>query len=259
MTGHGGFLQTFTHGFTGYRFRSDGLYFDPSLPPQLSSGYTVKGMKYRGATLDVTVGEMDTIISNRENGKEVNITIGSRNSKAGNYTLSSGDKLKIPTTRLDLLEPSFQGNQVQCKSSTEITSNSTWVPGQFPVAAVDGSNATLFQPTTTDPVSLTVDLGSSKSIKSINLNFGKNPPTLISLLMGSNVESLSETLMRQEVNISNPYDLIQANSVQVSVGNTTSLEVVSGTMSRFIQVVIEGASIENKFNHGATIAEINVI
>lgn len=45
ITGHGGFLQTLTHGFTGYRSRSDRIFLDPSLPPQLTN-YTIKGMKW---------------------------------------------------------------------------------------------------------------------------------------------------------------------------------------------------------------------
>jgi hypothetical protein len=36
LTGHGGYLQVWTHGYTGYRPRSECFYLDPSLPPQLA-------------------------------------------------------------------------------------------------------------------------------------------------------------------------------------------------------------------------------
>lgn len=212
-------------------------------------------MKYRGATLDVTVSPKNTIINNRANGESVKIEVGKRNSKGGNYTLASGDKISIPTTRLDLLDPTFSGNLAQCKS---ITSNSTWVPGQFPVAAIDGSNATLFQSTTSLPTSLTVDLGTSQSISSVSLNFGKNPPQFISLLSGADLENLSETVSRQSVNLSSPYNEVTANQVKVSVGNTTSLKLQS-QKARYVQLVIEGAMVENEFDHGATVAEFNIL
>lgn len=48
LTGHGGYLQSWTHGFTGYRSRLHAFYLDPSLPPQLApEGFTVKGMKWQ--------------------------------------------------------------------------------------------------------------------------------------------------------------------------------------------------------------------
>ena len=64
LTGHGGFLQVFTHGLTGFRFRSDSFYLNPSLPPQLGpEGITVRGMKWQGAVFDVQVGLENTIVT----------------------------------------------------------------------------------------------------------------------------------------------------------------------------------------------------
>jgi len=64
LTGHGGFLQIFTHGLTGYRFRSDSFYLNPSLPPQLApDGITVHGMKWQGGVFDVHVGIETTTIT----------------------------------------------------------------------------------------------------------------------------------------------------------------------------------------------------
>ena len=56
----------FTHGLTGYRFRPDSFYLNPSLPPQLGpDGYTVKGMKWQGSIFDVQVGLENTTITRR--------------------------------------------------------------------------------------------------------------------------------------------------------------------------------------------------
>lgn len=84
LTGHGGFLQTLTHGFTGYRSRLAGLYFDPVLPPQLGN-YTVKGLKWRGSSFDVNVATGNTTIVRKSGGNEtVAVEISSRNAQGGN-------------------------------------------------------------------------------------------------------------------------------------------------------------------------------
>lgn len=107
MTGHGGYLQcvpqlslsssspwltahlvsrTLTHGFTGYRFRTDRLYFDPILPPQFSQGYMLKGFKWQGGVYDIEVAKDNTKIKWKSGGSGQNVTveIPKGNPKAGN-------------------------------------------------------------------------------------------------------------------------------------------------------------------------------
>lgn len=86
LTGHGGYLQVWTHGYTGYRPRKECFYLDPSLPPQLApEGYTVKGMKWQGSVFDVTVAGTDTTIRHRSGGSaKAPVCIGTRNKKSGN-------------------------------------------------------------------------------------------------------------------------------------------------------------------------------
>jgi hypothetical protein len=86
LTGHGGYMQVWTHGFTGYRPRHECFYLDPSLPPQLApDGYTVKGMKWQGSVFDVTVAGDETTIFHRSGGSsDVSVCIGDRNKKSGN-------------------------------------------------------------------------------------------------------------------------------------------------------------------------------
>lgn len=86
LTGNGGYLQIWTHGFTGYRPRLDCFYLDPTLPPQLApSGFTVKGMKWQGSVFDVTVAGDKTTVTRRAGGKGKNacVRIGDRNRKSG--------------------------------------------------------------------------------------------------------------------------------------------------------------------------------
>jgi hypothetical protein len=81
LTGHGGFLQVFTHGLTGFRFRGDAFYLDPSLPPQLGpEGVIVRGMKWQGAIFDVQIGIENTTVTRQPGtfGGNVNVQVPSR-------------------------------------------------------------------------------------------------------------------------------------------------------------------------------------
>ena len=48
LTGEGGFLQEFLYGYTGLRWREDRLRLDPMLPPQLSAGLRISGLRWQG-------------------------------------------------------------------------------------------------------------------------------------------------------------------------------------------------------------------
>jgi hypothetical protein len=66
-------LQVFTHGLTGFRFRKDVFFLNPTLPPQLGpDGIIVKGMKWQGAIFDVQVGLENTTITRRPGSSDVN-------------------------------------------------------------------------------------------------------------------------------------------------------------------------------------------
>ena len=51
LTGQGGFLQVFTNGLTGLRWRADRVHLDPMLPPQLGSGRQPAGSGLAGPHL----------------------------------------------------------------------------------------------------------------------------------------------------------------------------------------------------------------
>jgi hypothetical protein len=66
---------------TGYRFRSDSFYLNPSLPPQLGpEGVLIHGMKWQGGVFDVQVGLDNTTItrlpgSNDTNSKNLTVQV----------------------------------------------------------------------------------------------------------------------------------------------------------------------------------------
>ena len=103
LTGHGGYLQyaiipllriipnlvhqfrrSLTHGLSGYRSRTNAFYLDPVLPTQITN-YTIKGMRWKDSSFEVTLGTNDTTIIRRKGTtSSAPVEIGPSNAKAGN-------------------------------------------------------------------------------------------------------------------------------------------------------------------------------
>ncbi|OZJ06317.1 hypothetical protein BZG36_00724 [Bifiguratus adelaidae] len=263
LTGHGGYLQTYTHGFTGYRPRLDCFYLDPSLPPQFGpEGYTVKGMKWQGNVFDVTVGGKETTVTLRSSASsKACVEIGTRNKNQGKHNLSVGKTLKVETYRADLNGTLVPGNKAQCP--LVVSSNSTIMPGQYDIGAVDGSNATYWRPGTTAPASIIIDLGKEEEITALHFNFNNNPPTSYTV-WASKDNSTSSTGWTQIAKVDNvpitaPYDPSTASEVLVHLGNTSDVTLSKATTARYVQLVVEGAQTDDGSGDGATVAEVAVI
>ncbi|PWN46080.1 hypothetical protein IE81DRAFT_363505 [Ceraceosorus guamensis] len=259
LTGHGGYLQVWTHGMTGYRSRSDVFYLDPSLPPQLApGGYTVKGMRHRSSRLDVTVAGDNTTIAHTTGDAPVRVEIGARNERAGNYTLNVGEDLTVPTTRIDLFAPSYAGNLAQCGNAT---SQAEVMPGGYAFAANDGSNATAWSPVARNGSQgeaasnvLLLDLGQSpRDIKSIHINWAKYPASQVSVSTSANANAASDSTLlnstavtNRSVTISAPYNETGFSIVDLRVGNTTDLQLVDTggppINARFVAISISNTS-----------------
>ncbi|MEU9199256.1 discoidin domain-containing protein [Streptomyces sp. NPDC048332] len=151
LTGKGGFLQVFTHGLTGLRLREDGVRLDPLLPPQLSDGVRLTGLRYRGRTYDIAIGPRTT---------EVRLTSGAPftlHTPSGPRTLSG--TLTLPTRRPDLTPTA---DAARCRPATATSET----PGLYAAAAVDGSTATAWSPDGRTGT-LTVDLGRAAPVTGI--------------------------------------------------------------------------------------------
>ncbi|GAA5883213.1 hypothetical protein JCM16303_007308 [Sporobolomyces ruberrimus] len=260
LTGHGGFLQTLTHGFTGLRSRIDRMYLDPLLPPQLEE-YTLKGFKWGGSSFDIHLSTKNTTIThNGKGGSSVKIEIGSRNAKAGNFTLAPGETLTIPTyaTNGTLVE----GNLAQC---ARVFSNDTSfqnpneyiVPGEYSLAAVDGANATFWQPISPAPSTLSVDLSESQNISGMHINWGTSPPLTYTVLAGDSLENMTTLISSASIEISAPYDATTANAVSIKVGNLTDVSLNSTVQARYVNLTIEGS--RDGETSGGTVAEFAVL
>lgn len=263
LTGHGGFLQIFTHGLTGMRARLDAFYLDPTLPPHLGNGgVQVKGMKWQGAVFDIDI-QLDTTRITRRQPKfstsmrtgHVTVRIGHQNAKAGDYELRIGQSLDVPTRRPDLRT---HGNKALCNP---VSSNSSWVTGRFPLSAVDGSLSTVWQSTQANlPVRLSVDLGAVvEDISNVEIDWASIPARgfAIEISHGEEMEHYKQVLRNEHVIISAPYNPLLAKEVRVSRGNVTREMFREKVSGRYVNLTIWG-TLGDDDSVGATVAEFKI-
>ncbi len=147
MTGIGGFLQEFLYGYSGMRWENGDVALAPSLTSQLG-GVVLHDIAWRGRTFTVSIGPKTTTVTLDSGGA---LPIGT---PSGREIVSPGQTLRLATARPDL---KHTGDLVRCQSA----SASSAQPGAPALAAVDGSPATGWQPTSI-PATLTVPTASGQ-------------------------------------------------------------------------------------------------
>lgn len=174
-------------------------------------------------------------------------------------SLSVGQTLTVETYRSDLNTTLVPGNFAQCPSS--VSTDAAVNPGQYALAAVDGSNATYWRPETKSAASLIIDLGKSQTIKGFHFNFNENPPVSYTVYAGqkNTTSSLQQVAKVDKVNITAPYDADSAEDVIVRLGNTSDFTLDKSIKARYVKLVVEGSQNDDGTTAGATIAEVAVI
>jgi hypothetical protein len=148
LTGEGGFLQEFLYGYTGLRWRADGLRLDTMLPPQLADGLRLTGLRWQGRLFDVAIGPSTSTLTLRSGAP----------APAGTRTVSVGAPLTMPTRTAGP-----DGDDLaRCRP---VTANAADPSGPA-VAAVDGSTVTAWTPGTdpATPSTLTVRLAGTPTL-----------------------------------------------------------------------------------------------
>ena len=133
MTGIGGFLQEFLYGYSGLRWQPADVRVAPSLNRQIA-GVVLHNLTWRGRTFDVAIGSHGTRVT-LVNGAPLPLS-----SPSGASMVSVGHSVTIPTARPDL---KATRDTVRCQADK----SSSAQPGAPALAAVDGSPATDWQPT----------------------------------------------------------------------------------------------------------------
>jgi hypothetical protein len=139
----------------------------------------------------------------------------------GTYPLAVNGTLTVPTRRPDLNSTVVAGNLAQCKPI--ISSNSTTFPGQYPVAAVDSSNGTAWQPSLPTASFIVVDLEEQQSLSGIHINWGDTPARSFEVKVGNDSTTFT-SFVNMAVQISAPYNVTLQNQVDLLLGNITNAQ-----------------------------------
>lgn len=283
LTGYGGYLQIFTHGFTGMQAVIDQetggivLVVDPVMVPQLTEGIKVRGVKFHDAVLDFDIGPTETVISRRpgigplyQSGGPITLRFIDKKTGPVDYVVRPTESIRLPTRRPDLNSTAIAGNMVQCAAVRSVSSSSSsqlapWVTGRHPVAAVDGSNDTVWQPQSPEmEASIVVELGEMKLIKGMLVNWAAAPATEFTL---EGQTGAKETLDSQtwehiygtnSVAISAPYDPERAKRIVVPDANVTSVKFDIAWNAQRVRFTIRGSQGTDK-TVGATVAELAIL
>ena len=140
---------------------------------------------------------------------------------AGMYPLAVNGTLIVPTRRPDLNATVVAGNLAQCKPV--ILSNATTFPGQYPVAAVDSSNGTAWQPSLPSASFIIVDLEAQHSLTGVHINWGAIPARSFEVKVSNDIDTFT-SVVNTDVEISAPYNETLAASVEILLGNITNAQ-----------------------------------
>jgi trehalose/maltose hydrolase-like predicted phosphorylase len=159
-TGIGGFLQEFLYGYSGLRLGASAVALAPSLTGQLG-GIVLRDLAWHGRLFTVAIGPRKTMVSLLRGSS---LPIGT---PAGRRVLTRRHPLSLPTHRPDLVATS---DTLRCGGAAASSSQ----PGAPPLAAVDGSSATDWEPVSL-PAGLTAPVagGAGATISHATLEWGQ--------------------------------------------------------------------------------------
>ncbi len=162
MTGIGGFLQEFLYGYSGMRWGANSVQLNPSLNGQIG-GIVLHDLQWRGRTFTVAIGQQRTTVT-LQSGAPLPIQ-----TPAGTRRLVAGRRLTLATRRPDLTRSS---DLVRCNPVTASSSQ----PGAPALAAVDGSPATDWEPTSVHATLTARIAGLASPIRTVTLRWGRQWP-----------------------------------------------------------------------------------
>ncbi len=160
-TGIGGFLQEFLYGYSGLRFGPGAVTLAPSLTGQLG-GVVLHDLAWHGRTFTVTVKPNQTTVV-LDSGAPLTIS-----TPTGRRVVRTGQPLTLATARPDQARTS---DVVRCGSASASSSQ----PGAPPLAAVDGSQATDWEPVTL-PATLTAPISRLRRVGQVVVTWGQQWP-----------------------------------------------------------------------------------
>ena len=166
MTGIGGFLQEFLYGYSGLRWQGSSVHLAPALSGPIT-GVTLHDLHWRGRVFTVAVRRGAATVTLHSGPAMPVVT------PAGRRTARPGHPLRIATLR-----PPASGARSHDPLLCASARASNAAPGAPALAAVDGSQATQWQPQKL-PATLTAPVRHARRISRITVRWGRAwPPVL---------------------------------------------------------------------------------
>ncbi|RFU75748.1 acid trehalase [Trichoderma arundinaceum] len=289
LTGHGGANQVVLFGYLGLRLVPDDvIHIEPNLPPQIPY-LRYRTFYWRGWPISAWSNYTHTTLSHasgvapldgadkRFAGKTITIHSGPEESPVV-YHLPAKGSVVVPNKQLGS-QQTYAGNLVQCHAAS---SPNDYVPGQFPIAAVDGATSTKWQPASAaDVSSITVSLDEEdvgSLVSGFHFDWAQAPPVNATIIFHNEAISNPASVLKSQnhhsnfkvvtsltnIKQSNPYDIgtTDLNVIAIPIGNTTNVTLSHPVAaSRYASLLITGnqgldpVEVAAKNGTGATVAE----
>jgi trehalose/maltose hydrolase-like predicted phosphorylase len=165
MTGIGGFLQEFLYGYSGMRWERSSVHLAPGLSGPISS-VTLRNLHWHGRVFTVAV-HRDHATVTLERGTPLPVS-----TPAGRHLVSTGTPLTIDS--LPARRPA-RADALRCGAARASSS----ALGAPPLAAVDGSSATDWQPTTVPATLDAPTRASARTVSEVTIRWGRMWPAVV--------------------------------------------------------------------------------
>lgn len=266
LTGMGGTNRIAVFGYLGLRLQTESFNVNPSLPPQIEY-LKYRNMYWQGHAITAFSNQTHTILGRLPvalvnanatfNELPIPVTIAFEPMV---YLLHPNSILTIPN-RLAAQNKTVPGNIAQCQPAM---SSQPYASGQFPLAAVDGSVSTMWQPQyANQSATLRVMLGSGgiQPIGSFMIDWAQEPARYVNVAFSNSSDLTSpgalEVYECTDVIVKEPYNASLSVAILSYSGNTTSItlpKAVYGGQYAFLTISGNQASAFDN-SSGATVAE----
>ena len=278
LTGVGGAYRVPVFGWLGLRLQQNSFNVNPSPPLQIPDisyriiywqGYAIKATSNLTHTTIVRRSDKDLTTANPAYTSSIPVTVGYDTQTI--YNLTATDPLILPN-RQSWRQLTTANNIAQCALS--VSANTTELPGQYPLAAIDGVTSTAWRPENPNVTStLLVDLSTNPlasgpgyyPISGFMLDWGQNPPTSFSIAFANTSTSPDSgdamtVYADQSVAVSLPYDAKTVDQLVPYSSNTTNVTLEAPVWSgRYGMLSITGNQNTLGDGGGAACAEWAIV
>lgn len=271
LTGMGGANRVAVFGYLGLRLLQDSFNINPSLPPQIQH-LRYRALFWQGHAISAASNATHTTLTRLPPTSALGTANPAYLTAPIPVTIAYDPSILNLTYTAPLTIPNrnaaanltIPGNLAQCRPV--VSTNATYLPGQFPLAAIDGASSTAWQPETDAPASITVELGQAgwTRIAGFAFEWGADPPATYDVSfanssgagVGSSIGGVQ--VAAGNVTISAPYDAANVETLMPLTFNSTNVTLVEPVWGgSFATLTVSGNL--NGTGTGGSVAEWAII